>query len=607
MENYVINRLYTLNVDCIQEMHDGRKYIFFKEAISGKQLRVKAFDFLAQPDTDLPMTIDVIVESIDPMSGLPLLRINRDWLINSLYGDEKLPKKFSFNIVGKINQNTYQSLFLKDSYGVSHYFPINTDDSLDNYSEGERITLFADGIKKNTKGNLFLALSKPSQIDYISQYILAFTTKERVVSTKDETCKQKENIQITNYGEESETVEFKQSLVYHPKTSAVNVDGQVFNIMRSLAGFMNHIGGILYIGVKDDGTVNGIENDMPELNNGTDDSFGNYSSNWDGWNRKLIDSIRKYLGTFAATLVNVEKIEHGDCVVAKIIIQKSAKPIYVNNKILFRRQCNTTAMLTGDELTWFIIERLRGDSLEQFLEQKFGYETELVEDNDSEKGNSTFYTNNIASGAIEDERNHNKWLNLRFFNDGNYIITQGNSKNVPYSKAKMICNYQLEQYHKNENQVLLLIYNNEGKVNKIDFDRGKNDWYHTDRNDIIQARQSRAPWVNDNSLVVKCVDRNDMVVAFYKYQNKGYCYVRDVQDINPSHANRDQALFTGGHVLLPRGAKLEGEIMHIPGAYRNWIAPIVNKQVDLKDSKRSGTIRRLIDILNDIFPNNAIG
>lgn len=607
MENYVINRLYTLNVDCIQEMHDGRKYIFFKEAISGKQLRVKAFDFLAQPDTELPITIDVIVESIDPMSGMPLLRINRDWLIQSLYGDEKLPKKFSFNIVSKINQNTYQSLFLKDSYGVSHYFPINADDSLDNYSEGERITLFADRIKKNAKGNLFIALSKPSQIDSISQYILAFTTKENVVNSKNETCKQKENIQITNYGEESETVEFKQSLVYHPKTSVVNVDGQVFNIMRSIAGFMNHIGGTLYIGVKDDGTVNGIENDMPELNQGSEDSFGNYSPNWDGWNRKLIDSIRKYLGTFAATLVNVEKIAHRDCIVAKIVIGKSAKPIYVNNKILFRRQCNTTAMLTGDELTWFIVERLRGDSLEQFIEQKFGYETELVEDNDSEKRNSTFSNSNIATSAIEDERNHNKWLNLRFFSDGNYIITPGNARNIQYSKAQMIYNYQLEQYHKNENQVLLLIYNNEGKVNKIDFERGKNDWYHTDRNDIIQARQSKAPWVVDNSMVVKCVDRNDIVVAFYEYQNKDYCYVRDVQDINPSHANRDQALFTGGHVLLPRGAKLVGQIMHIPGAYRNWIAPIVNKQVDLKDPKKSGTIRRLIDILNDIFPNSAIG
>ena len=98
-----------------------------------------------------------------------------------------------------------------------------------------------------------------------------------------------------------------------------------------------------------------------------------------------------------------------------------------------------------------------------------------------------------------------------------------------------------------------------------------------------------------------------MLVAFYKDGDKNYCYVRDVQDINPSHANRNQALFTGGHALLTRGAELCGDIMHIPGTYRNWIAPIVNKQVELSDPSKSGTIRRLIDVLKDIYPNNAIG
>ena len=601
MIQYEISKVYTLTPDYIQEQHDGRKYIIFKELYNDRQLRVKAFDFLSQPDADLPISIDVKVDSIDSISGMPLLKINRDWLIQTLYGDEKLPRKFSFNIVGKIDKE-YKSLFLKDSFGISHYFPIVGDDSLDNYSEGERITLFAEGINKNAKGNLYISLARPSLEDSISQYIRVFTTKDHIVATEVK----KQPSKVASYGDESETVEFKQSLVFHPKSSEVDVDGQVFNIMRSIAGFMNHIGGTLYIGVKNDGTAKGIEDDLSELNKGTNDSYGNYTADWDGWNRKLIDSVRKYLGSFAATLVSVEKDESANVTVAKIIIERSAKPIYVNNKILFRRQCNTTAMLTGDELTWFIIERLRGDSLSQFIEQKFGYETE-IEDIAEEKDDTTSRSiESYTEGAIQDERNLNKWLYLRLFNNGYYTITKGNNRVIDYNQGNMICDYQLKQYHKNENQVLLLMYNGIGKVNKIDFDNGKNDWYYNDRNNIIQARNANAPWVIDSNIVIKCVDRNDMLVAFYKEGDKCYCYVRDVQDINPSHANREQALFTGGHALLTRGAELCGEIMHIPGTYRNWIAPIVNKQVELNDPNRSGTIRRLIDVLKDIYPNHSI-
>lgn len=600
---YELGKVYTLTPDFIQEQHDGRKYIIFKENFNGRQLRVKAFEFLAQPDVDLPSKIDVNVDGTDVISGMPLLKIDRDWLITTLYGDENLPKKFSFNIVRKINHEDYQSLVIKDCFGVSHYFPIVDNDSLDNYSEGERIVLFVERVKTNNKGHLYIELSRPSSEDLISQYIRVFTTKDQP-EIRDV---KKSSYTFANYGDETDTVEFKQSLVFHPKSNDVDVDAQIYNIMRSIAGFMNHNGGTLYIGVKNNGVPMGIELDYPELNKGND-SYGNYTPDWDGWNRKLVDSVRKYLGSFAATLINVEKEENSGVIVAKINIQRSAKPIYVNSRTLYRRQCNTTAMLTGDELTWFILERLRGDSLGQFIEQKFGFDTDIEESLEDEENNNTVASsrsidNSIVEGAISDERNHNNWLYVSLYNDGGYTI------NLPADNrdAQTICDFQLKQYHKNEDQVLLLIYNSIGKVNKIDFADGKNDWYHKDRNNRIQARKSNAPWVNDKNVVIKCVDRNDMLVAFYKDENnQNYCYVRDVQDINPSHANREQALFTGGHTLLTRGAKLCGEIMHIPGTYRNWIAPIVNKQVDLNDYTKSGTIRRLLDVLKDIYPNRTI-
>lgn len=591
MMNIEEGKVYTFNVDCINETHDGRKYIYFKEEIGGKQLRVKAFDFLAQPDVSLPSTIDVVVKEIDVFSGLPTLYFSKTWLIDTLYGDENLPKKFSFNIVKMLQDG----LAIKDSFGVVHYFPILNGDSLDNYSIGEQITLFVDSIEKNAKNVSFLKLRKPLLGNQINQYIRAFTTRDYIDEV--ETTRQKPNCTF-NYGEESSTVEFKQSLVYHPQFKDVQISRQIYNIMRSIAGFMNHDGGILYIGVKDNGSVNGIHNDFDNL---CEENGYTYPANWDGWSRKVVDSVRKYLGHYAAGLINIEKLDHGDKVVGKITISKSSKPIFVNNTDLFCRQCNETAKLTGDALTMFIIERLKGDALGEFIDNRFGYDTDIPDietDVDEEKLDKED-VKVVSHKAIDDERNMNDWLHLQLYDDGRYILTKPNTKHKEYD-GKILCDYQLKQYHKHEDQVLLLLYNNALKVNKIDFANGKNDWYASK----MTALQSSAPWVEDNDVSIRCVDRNDLLVAFYTLDNKDYCYVRDVSAINPSQANRDKALYTGGHTMTPKEAQGKGKIMCLPGSYRNWIAPIVNKRCEINAPGKSRTIQRLIDILNELYPDN---
>lgn len=65
------------------------------------------------------------------------------------------------------------------------------------------------------------------------------------------------------YGDESQTVEFKSSLIYsthggsHPDPRE-----QLKEIVRIICGFMNARGGILYIGVNDSGYENGLDDDL---------------------------------------------------------------------------------------------------------------------------------------------------------------------------------------------------------------------------------------------------------------------------------------------------------------------------------------------------------
>lgn len=65
------------------------------------------------------------------------------------------------------------------------------------------------------------------------------------------------------YGDESQTVEFKSSLVYSTHGgSRPDAKEQLHEIMHIICGFMNARGGTLYIGVNDSGYENGLEDDL---------------------------------------------------------------------------------------------------------------------------------------------------------------------------------------------------------------------------------------------------------------------------------------------------------------------------------------------------------
>ena len=114
----------------------------------------------------------------------------------------------------------------------------------------------------------------------------------------------------------------------------------------------------------------------------------------------------------------------------------------------------------------------------------------------------------------------------------------------------------------------------------------------------------------NKNITIKCVDRNDMVVSFYQRDNEVYCYVRDISNINPSQSDRSRALFTQGHRMTQQSgdlpAKLCKEIMHIPGTYRAWIAPIVNSAYNINDHSKKNSITNLIKILTDIYPEKEL-
>ena len=64
-------------------------------------------------------------------------------------------------------------------------------------------------------------------------------------------------------GDESDVLEFKTSLVFPPNNGGrVNAEEQSGIILRVILAMMNAKGGVLYIGVNDEGVVTGLHNDL---------------------------------------------------------------------------------------------------------------------------------------------------------------------------------------------------------------------------------------------------------------------------------------------------------------------------------------------------------
>ena len=118
-------------------------------------------------------------------------------------------------------------------------------------------------------------------------------------------------------GGENEQVEFKSSLRWDFKTNGVNKNLKQ-EIIRSVAGMLNNKGGVLLIGVADDGTILGIEKDLQTLK----------KKNMDGFQLALIDAVETHLRIDDAACLQVGFEQEEGKWVCVVLIEKSPKPVY---------------------------------------------------------------------------------------------------------------------------------------------------------------------------------------------------------------------------------------------------------------------------------------
>lgn len=155
-------------------------------------------------------------------------------------------------------------------------------------------------------------------------------------------------------GGESREVEFKERTLKPPQKPGGGAKDCLpegaFGIFRSVAGFMNSpTGGTLLVGVRDDGTVRGIEDEYPQVDRG--------KSNWDGYALYLNNRLRSRLSTKNPILFyTIQRRRAKDHDVCMVKVRPGEEPVYIDKRF-YVRVGNQTVEMLGPDLVNYVSKR----------------------------------------------------------------------------------------------------------------------------------------------------------------------------------------------------------------------------------------------------------
>jgi len=145
---------------------------------------------------------------------------------------------------------------------------------------------------------------------------------------------------------ESDTLEFKSTFLWNIKAQKQD-DTMRFSVLKTIAAFLNSKGGTLLIGVKDDGTILGLEHDLVLLRNRTLDEF----------QQQLINSISDRSRANVIQLLTIYFETVNGLQVCVVNVRPSVEPVFLKVKErdekerleFFIRSGNTTRALNVQE------------------------------------------------------------------------------------------------------------------------------------------------------------------------------------------------------------------------------------------------------------------
>jgi hypothetical protein len=150
---------------------------------------------------------------------------------------------------------------------------------------------------------------------------------------------------------ETARVEFKSSYRWDNKTEQVNRNLEIA-VLKTLAGFMNGSGGILLIGVDDNGHVLGLDHDYMTLK----------KRDRDGFEQAIMIAVSTNMGAQFTSLLQIVFHNIDGKEICQVIVTASPRPVYYKqgkDKVFYLRAGTSTRVLNIQEAVDYISNRFR--------------------------------------------------------------------------------------------------------------------------------------------------------------------------------------------------------------------------------------------------------
>lgn len=232
------------------------------------------------------------------------------------------------------------------------YYQINVDElKMTVYHYGSD---YAESGEDKESGAKRTILKTPFVWDNIKRYNEINNSNQDTEDTED-TDDGIDLLSIIKRGE-SNQVEFKPCLLYNFKTHAAGISVK-YIIAKTICGFLNSNGGVLLIGVNDNGNIQGLQNNDYSLFHGENEK--------DKLLLELDSLLAYFFGVSIKPLVNssIENIDGKDILV--IAVSESHKPIFLYNKrgnvttkeFYLRMNASTRKIVDNEKLVEYVFNK----------------------------------------------------------------------------------------------------------------------------------------------------------------------------------------------------------------------------------------------------------
>lgn len=542
--NFEVGKSYKFDVLYKMERSIGNRKLRVQDA-DGSQYECNMYDF---QEDDMPSVVWCKWRGRYSKDGLPSLEQDLGKIMMGVF---KNGSEYDFRVVSepKEDYNTLQKYYIIEDtlWGISQRYYSSKE-----YKSEEILRLKVKNIREE-KGYLEFYNKVPDKTNATSPQSAdgspAVGTSASSISAPV--------VQYTpgEFGCESQTVEFKTSIVFTPGDGQPNIDEQLGTIVKSIAAFLNADGGTLYIGVNDNGVPVGMAADYAHLNEGNDDFNGSYKNTTDSYELKIRNAVCNCLGVRASLNLEFEFPAQYAGTVCVIHIKPLKRPVFYKGFFLYVRTGNQKKLLKGDDILFFI-HKQHTIEIKDVIEQDQNLPAAIPA---TTTPSVTIPIPTVSTTPKNDE----VWNYFTYYKSGEYSI-QKEEKHDPDIVAQ-VCVHKSEK-----NQRILLCYDN-GCVASVVPSKIYDSKY----------RGKRRPkgWNTDaNLMAVFVANTFDMLGAtsLDHATNGRWVKVHNVSDLGIPK----QGMNSKGNTFIQPKLGTVSEYKFIPDSHRNIIPDLIFLKAD---------------------------